>query len=246
MGGFDTQVKTAQAVFAETFRHVMRICFLMDEKLFGDVEKEVRGVNAGAPYEITYTPAKDIQGDYWCDVSYGMMAGLDPNRALVFGLQARGDKLISRDFLRRQMPWEMNVTMEEERVEVEELRDALMQSVAAYAQAIPSMAAQGQDPSKAITAIAAAIKGRMAGDNIEDVLAAAFAPAPVSPEEATAGEAPGAPGQVPPGAPSQQGMPAMPPQGGGQGGSALQNLLAGLSSSGQPALSASVSRRSPA
>ena len=247
MGGFDTQVKTAQAVFAESFRHVMRICFMMDEKLFGDVEKEVRGVNAGAPYEITYTPAKDIQGDYWCDVSYGMMAGLDPNRALVFGLQARGDKLISRDFLRRQMPWEMNVTMEEERVEVEELRDALMQSVAAYAQAIPSMAAQGQDPSKAITAIAAAIKGRMAGDNIEDVLAAAFAPAPVSPEEATAGEAPGAPGQVPSGVPSPQGgaMPAAP-QGGAQGGSALQNLLAGLSSSGQPALSASVSRRSPA
>jgi hypothetical protein len=245
MGGFDTQVKTAQAVFAEAFRHVMRICFLMDEKLFGDVEKEVRGVNAGAPYEITYTPKKDIQGDYWCDVSYGMMAGLDPNRALVFGLQARGDKLISRDFLRRQMPWEMNVTMEEERVEVEELRDALMQSVAAYAQAIPSMAAQGQDPSKAITAIASAIKGRMAGDNIEDVIAAAFAPAPVSPEEATAGEAPGAPGQVPSGVPTPQGMPAAP-QGGAQGGSALQNLLAGLSSSGQPALSASVSRRSPA
>jgi uncharacterized membrane protein len=145
------------------------------------------------------------------------------------------------------MPWEMNVTMEEERVEVEELRDALMQSVAAYAQAIPSMAAQGQDPSKAITAIAAAIKGRMAGDNIEDVIAQAFAPAPVSPEEATAGEAPGAPGQVPSGAPSPQGgpMPAAP-QGGAQGGSALQNLLAGLSSSGQPALSASVSRRSPA
>ena len=248
MGGFDTQVKTAQAVFAETFRHVMRICFLMDEKLFGDVEKEVRGVNAGAPYEITYTPSKDIQGDYWCDVSYGMMAGLDPNRALVFGLQARGDKLISRDFLRRQMPWEMNVTMEEERVEVEELRDALMQSVAAYAQAIPSMAAQGQDPSKAITAIAAAIKGRMAGDNIEDVLAAAFAPAPVSPEEATAGEAQGAPGQVPPGVPTPQGAPqgGMPMPAAPQGGSALQNLLAGLSSSGQPALSASVSRRSPA
>jgi hypothetical protein len=146
----------------------------------------------------------------------------------------------------------MNVTMEEERVEVEELRDALMQSVAAYAQAIPSMAAQGQDPSKAIQAIAAAIKGRMAGDNIEDVIAEAFAPAPVSPEEATAGEALGAPGQVPPGAPSPEGapqggapMPAMP-QGGAQGGSALQNLLAGLSSSGQPALSASVSRRSPA
>jgi len=244
MGGFDTQVKTAQAVFAEAFRHLIRICFLMDEKLFGNVEKEVRGVNAGAPYEITYTPEKDIAGDYWCDVSYGMMAGLDPNRALVFGLQARGDKLISRDFLRRQMPWEMNVSMEEEKVEVEELRDALIQSVAAYAQAIPQMASQGQDPSRAIQAIAAAIKGRMAGDNIEDVIATAFTPPPPppeSPEGVAPGQPPaqGAPGEAPTGAPMPQGGP---PQG---GGSSLQNLLAGLSSSGSPQLAASVSRRSP-
>jgi hypothetical protein len=247
MGGFDTQVKTAQAVFAEAFRHVMRMCFMMDEKLFGDVTKEVRGVNAGAPYEITYTPLKDIQGDYWCDVTYGMMAGLDPNRALVFGLQARGDKLISRDFLRRQMPWEMNVTMEEERVEVEELRDALMQSVMAYAQAIPTLAAQGQDPSKIISAIAMTIKGRQEGKEIEDTITEAFQPQ-VSPEVAAAGAAPeGAPGQVPTGAPMPQGAPQgapAAPQGGGQA-SALQSLLAGLSSSGSPQLAASVSRRQP-
>jgi len=239
MGGFDTQVKTAQAVFAESFRHVMRLMFMMDEKMFGNVEKEVRGVNAGAPYEITYIPSKDIQGDYWCDVTYGMMAGLDPNRALVFGLQARGDSLISRDFLRRQMPWEMNVTQEEEKIEVEKLRDSLLAAVGAYANAIPSLAAQGQDPSKIINALAAAIKGRMDGDPIEDVLAIAFAPQPVSPEVAAAGAAPqGAPGQVPPGAPTQGGAP----QG---GGTALQSLLAGLSSSGAPQLSAGVSRKQP-
>ena len=248
MGGFDTQVKTAQAVFAESFRHVMRLCFMMDEKLFGKVEKEVRGVNAGAPYEVTYTPEKDIAGDYWCDVSYGMMAGLDPNRALVFGLQARGDKLISRDFLRRQMPWEMNVTMEEERVEVEALRDALVAAVGSYAQAIPQLASQGQDPSKIINSIADAIKGRQAGNNIEDVIAKAFAPE-VSPEVAAAGEAQGAPGQAPTGEPTQPGAPEggapMPAPQGGQPAS-LQNLLAGLSSSGAPQLAASVSRRSPA
>jgi hypothetical protein len=240
MGGFDTQVKTAQAVFSEVFRQVMRICFLMDEKLFGDVEKEVRGVVSGAPYEISYTPSKDIAGDYWVDVSYGMMAGLDPNRALVFGLQARGDKLISRDFLRRQMPWDMNVTQEEEKVEVEELRDSLMSAMASYAQAIPAMAAQGQDPSKILTAMASVIKGRQAGDNIEDLIVEAFAQPPASPEVAAAGEAQ-APGQAPSGA-----SPAMPPQGAPQGGSALQNLLAGLSSSGQPQLSANVARRQPA
>ena len=240
MGGFDTQVKTAQAVFSEVFRQVMRLCFLMDEKLFGNVDKEVRGVVSGAPYEITYTPSKDISGDYWVDVSYGMMAGLDPNRALVFGLQARGDKLISRDFLRRQMPWDMNVTQEEEKVEVEELRDSLMSAMASYAQALPAMAAQGQDPTKILTAMASVIKGRQAGDNIEDLVVEAFAQPVASPEVAAAGEAQ-APGQAPSGA-----SPAMPPQGAPQGGSALQNLLAGLSSSGQPQLSANVARRSPA
>ena len=244
MGGFDTQVKTAQAVFAEVFRQVMRIAFIMDEKLFGDVEKEVRGVVSGAPYEISYVPARDIAGDYWVDVSYGMMAGLDPNRALVFGLQARGDKLISRDFLRRQMPWDMNVTQEEEKVEVEELRDALMSAMASYSQALPAMAAQGQDPSKIITAMASVIKGRQAGDNIEDLVVAAFAQPAASPEEADAGAAQGAPGQSPSGAlPGGPQMPQPPQQ---QAPSALQQLAAGLSSSGTPNLSANVTRKQPA
>ena len=261
MGGFDTQVKTAQAVFAEAFRHVMRMCFLMDEKVFGDVEKEVRGVNAGAPYEINYTPKKDINGDYWCDVQYGLMAGLDPNRALVFGLQARGDKLISRDFLRRQMPWEMNVTMEEEKVEVEQLRDALLQAVAGYAQALPAMVAQGQDPSQILSAMASIINGRQEGKQIEDTVSEAFAPKPQpeSPAGAAPEEAQGAPGEAPSGAPGQQGQ--LPPglsesgrmqgvapgqQGQAPGGRpALQTLLAGLSSSGNAQMSAGVIRRNP-
>lgn len=259
MGGFDTQVKTAQAVFAESFRHVMRLCFMMDEKMFGDVEKEVRGVNAGAPYEINYTPAKDIQGDYWCDVTYGLMAGLDPNRALVFGLQARGDKLISRDFLRRQMPWEMNVTMEEEKVEVEELRDALIQAVSGYAQALPAMVAQGQDPSKILSAMATIINGRQEGKQIEETVAEAFAPEPQpeSPVGAAPEEAQGAPGEAPAGASSEQLPPGLQASGRLQGVApgqegmapggrpALQTLLAGLSSSGNAQLSAGVIRKQP-
>ena len=154
----------------------------------------------------------------------------DPNRALVFGLQARGDKLISRDFLRRQMPWEMNVTQEEERVEVEELRDTLLQAVASYANALPQMAMQGQDPSKVINAIAAVIVGRQKGDPIEEIVAKAFAPAPqpqVSPEEAAAGEAQ-APGQAPAGGAPQGQAPGMPAPQQAQGPASLQNLLAGL------------------
>jgi hypothetical protein len=260
MGGFDTQVKTAQAVFAEAFRHVMRLTFMLDEKIFGDVTKEVRGVNAGAPYEIMYTPKKDIEGDYWCDVQYGLMAGLDPNRALVFGLQARGDKLISRDFLRRQMPWEMNVTMEEEKVEVEQLRDALIQAVAGYAQALPAMAAQGQDPSKILTAMATIINGRQEGKQIEDTVTEAFAPAeptatgpeqsagqPAQPEQSGMGGG-GQQGQLPQGLEASGRMQGVAPgqQGMAPGGRpALQTLLAGLSSSGNAQMSAGTIRRQP-
>ena len=258
MGGFDTQVKTAQAVFAEAFRHVMRLMFMLDETAFGDITKEVRGVSAGAPYEITYTPKKDIDGDYWCDVKYGLMAGLDPNRALVFGLQARGDKLISRDFLRRQMPWEMNVTMEEEKVEVEQLRDALIQAVAGYAQALPAMAAQGQDPSKILTAMATIINGRQEGKQIEETVEEAFAPAEpteTGPEQPAAQEAqPGQPGaggqegQLPQGLEASGRMQGVAPgqQGMAPGGRpALQTLLTGLSSSGNAQMSAGTIRRQP-
>jgi len=119
---------------------------MLDDTLFATVSKTVRGNADGTPYEVKYRPEKDIDGDYTVDVQYGLMAGLDPNRALVFGLQARGDKLISRDFLRRQMPFSLNASEEEQQVDIEELRDALKQAVAGYAQAIPILAQNGQDP----------------------------------------------------------------------------------------------------
>jgi hypothetical protein len=72
MGAFDTQVKSAQAIFASTLRDVISLCFLVDETIFPD-EKTIRGVDSGSPYEITYKPTKDIKGDYSADVRYGML-----------------------------------------------------------------------------------------------------------------------------------------------------------------------------
>ena len=242
MGGFDTQVKTAQAIFAETLRKVMFICFKMDEKLWPNVKKEVRGINAGAPYEINYTAKKDINGDYYCDVTYGLMAGLDPNRALVFGLQARGDGLISRNFLRAQMPWDLNVTMEEQQVEVEKIRDAVLGMLGGIAGALPQMVLQGQDPTKILMGMASIIKGRQEGKQLEDLVESAFAPAP-QPQgppgvEQPTGQAPmmGGPDttSAPPGA-TPPNANAQPPT--------MESLLAGMNGSGKPSLSASVSTR---
>ena len=254
MGGFDTQVKTAQSVLAGAFRDVIDICFQIDETIFGDVTKTVRGVDAGSPYEVTYTPKKDISGEHIVDVTYGLMAGLNPNQALVFGLQARGDQLISRDFLRRQMPWEVNVTMEEQKIEIEKLQDALIQAVAGYAQAIPMLAQSGGDPSEVLSKVASIIDGRRKGKSLEEVVIAAFAPvpppAPVGVEPVPGSPEAGMPsaggaelnprtGMAPTVVPGQAGM--------GPGGRpAVQQLLAGLTSRGTPNLAASVARMIPA
>ena len=255
MGGFDTQVKTAQTVFAEALTQVMSLCFEVDEKIFKNVRKTVRGMDAGAPFEVEYTPSKDIAGEYVVDVTYGLMAGLNPNQALVFGLQARGDQLISRDFLRRQMPWEINVTMEEQKIEVEKMRDSLLAAVSGLAQSLPALVQSGQDPSQFIGKLAAIIDGRLKGDSIESIVATVFAPEPPpsapglqppvpgSPEEAAAAAGGGVSGLnpltgSPTGvAPGQVGVGGKPP---------IQYLLAGLNSRGKPTLASSVTRMMPA
>lgn len=257
MGGFDTQVKTAQAVFAEAFREVMRLCFIVDEKIFGNVTKTLRGNDAGAPYEITYTPKKDINGEYNIDVTYGLMSGLNPNQALVFGLQARGDQLISRDFLRRQMPWEMNVTLEEQKIEIEKMRDSLIASISGLAQALPIMVQNGQDPTEILTKLAAVIDGRQKGQPIEKLVAEAFAPQPPPPAESgLQPPVPGSPeeaaalagGGTPTGLNPMTGAPTgvAPGQVGVGGKPPVQYLLAGLNSRGNPTLSSSVTRMMPA
>lgn len=254
MGGFDTQVKTAQTVFAEALTQVMALCFEVDEKIFKNVRKTVQGMDAGAPFQVEYTPAKDIAGEYIVDVTYGLMAGLNPNQALVFGLQARGDQLISRDFLRRQMPWEINVTMEEQKIEVEKMRDSLLAAVSGLAQSLPALVQSGQDPSQFIGKLAAIIDGRLKGDSIEKIVSEVFAPEPPPPAPGLEPAVPGSPeGAAAAGggisglnpltgsptgvAPGQVGVGGKPP---------IQYLLAGLTSRGKPTLASSVTRMMPA
>ena len=117
---------------------------------------------------------------------------MDPNRAIIALLQMRSDKLVSRDYVRREIPMDLNVTQEEQRVDIEEMRDSLRVAVAQYAQAIPALAAQGQDPSEIISRIATVIQGRQKGQALENIIEKAFMPAPapepmMPPEMAQAG-----------------------------------------------------------
>ena len=175
LGAFDTQVKSAQAIFAATLRDVIKICFEIDEVIYPE-EKTIRGVDSGSPYEVVYKPSKDIKKDYSADVRYGMLAGLNPAQGLIFMLQALGGKLISKDMAMRELPFTVNVSQEIEKIEIEDMRTALLGSLTAYTQAIPQMATQGQDASEVVRKIASVIKARQKGQALEDAIEATFAP----------------------------------------------------------------------
>jgi hypothetical protein len=229
MGAFDTQVKSAQAIFAAALRDVITVCFEVDEVIFPQ-EKTIRGVDSGSPYEITYKPAKDIKKDYSADVRYGMLAGLNPAQGLIFMLQALGGGLISKDMAMRELPFTVNVTQELEKIEIENMRTALLGSLTAMTQAIPQMASTGGDPSELVNKIAAVIKARQKGISLEDAIEATFAPqqpvppvgeAPMVEQPSPAPAASSAGGSLPPGmmggAPEEQAQPS------------IQSLLSSLS-----------------
>jgi len=230
MGAFDTQVKSAQAIFAAALRDVIATCFEIDEKIFPKV-KTIRGVDSGSPYEVEYLPSKDIKGDYSADVRYGMLAGLNPAQGLIFMLQALGGGLISKDMAMRELPFTVNVTQELEKIEVEGLRTSLLASISAMTQAIPQMATQGGDVSSIVSNIAAVIKARQKGVTLEDAVSDIFAPQQQVPPAGVPGspvEQPSpAPGGAPAGgAPSQGLAPAAPPPD-------IQSILSTLSGNGK-------------
>jgi hypothetical protein len=237
MAGFDSQIKVIQSILGEAIGQAISLALSTDEIYFTDVTREVSATANGVPYKLKYKPSADINGNYGVTVEYGLMAGLDPNRALVWGLQARGDKLISRGMLRRNLPISLNAGEEERAIDIEEMRDSLKASVASLAQAIPQMVMQGQDPMQIVERMAAVIDERKKGTSLEDAVAKAFKPEP-APKQAE--------GASPMGAGPEQGMGGASAPEFQQQRPAMQELLAGLTGGGNPNLAARVTRQIPA
>lgn len=239
MGTFNTVISTGQTVIAEALKVAIEMCFEMDEKLWPNEKKTIRGTTQGTPFEESYTPAKDIDGDYTVDVTYGFAAGQDPARAIVGLLQLRGDQLISRDFFQRQLPMEIDVVQMQTQIDNEQFTDALKQGIMGYASTVPQMALQGMDPVEALSKMAKLIELREKGKSVHDAVLDVFKPkekpqqaagAPTDPMAALMGQ--GAPGGAPVGEQAPQGFD-------------LQSLLSGLTSSGEATASVRTQRQAP-
>lgn len=253
-GGYDIQIATGQMMIGHALEQALEIAFEMDEKFWPDQKKAISGIINGTPFEDTYTPAKDIKGNYRVSVSYGFASGLNPNQALVFLLQLRGDQLVSRDFVQRQLPQDIDVAQMQAQVDIEQVEDALKQGIFAMLSSAGIMAQQGMDPTMVLAQAASIIEMREKGMPMHEAILKAFQPEPAPPTSAAA--PPGAPGAEEGGA----GVPfGMNPTTGAPGGIApgqaqmgpggkpdIMSVLAGLTAGGRPSMSTSVRRQVPA
>lgn len=251
MAGYSQQIAMAQESLAAHWKAVAELAFRVDETYFSNTEKQISGVNDSAPYSLTYTPAKDIKGDHSVQVQYGGVAGMDPNRSLVYLLQELGGEIVSKDYVRRHLPSDINATEEESKIVLEQARGSLVQMFSAYVQSLPEMMASGQDPSEIIARAVSVTEGLQKGEPIETLLAEVFPPPP-PPEEQQAQDpmaemlsaeqqAQGSGGGgglegLRPGALATRGPGARPD---------MSMLFAGTNASGQPNLQAGVSRMIP-
>jgi hypothetical protein len=240
MGTFDTQVQTFQRLNASALEDVIALCFEMDEKLWGDEKKTRRLKDNGAPRKIDYTPNKDINGDHTVDVSYGAIAGLDPNRALVFVLQALAGGLISKQTAQKSLPVDMNPLAESRQIQLEQVDASIAGTIAALPQLLPQMTMGGQDPREFVLQIAELRKQISKGKDPSEAISEVFAPKQTQQEAA-----------APPPSPLEQaqgagGGPAGLPGAGSGGGSDLLMSLSGLTPGGKANLQSNVSRMTPA
>lgn len=243
---YSTQIATAQDILGDALRRAIGMAFEMDQAYWPDVRKTVTGIASGAPFTETYMPSKDIAGDYSVSVTYGMTAGMDPNRAIVFLLQLRADQAIDRDTMQRMLPFEVDVEQMQRRVDVEQVSDAAKQGLFALLANAPMMGAQGMDPLKTLQQAVQVARSRESGMSFLEALEKAFTP---TPEELAAQQ-------------QQDPMAQLQALAGGGGGGAQQPgdnsamgagaapdvamVLAGLTGGGNPNLQYNVSRRLPA
>ena len=237
MGTFDTQVQTFQRLNASALEDVIELCFRMDEAYWGQVKKTRRIKDNGSPRKVDYIPAKDIAEDYTIDVTYGAIAGLDPNRGLVFVLQALAGGLVSKKTARKTLPVDLNVEEEEKAIHLEQVDDSIAATLAQLPLAIPQMAAMGQDPRDMAMQVVQARKLIMQGKSLSEALEKVFAPPePPQPEVDPMQQAMEQ---------AQAGDPAALPGQGGGGASDMLMMLAGMSPGGNANMQANVSRMQP-
>ena len=131
----DTVVGRMWDIQSVGLQHLMRVCYAMDQKFWGDEEKSISGVVKGRNKLDSYIPNKDIAGRWNINVDYGFDVG--GYQGFLQQVQMVGAKLQSRSGALERMPGVSDVDDKLREIELEAVDDAAIANFLA-------LAAQGQ------------------------------------------------------------------------------------------------------
>ncbi len=179
-GAGSAEVREYHMTFARWLRSIDAYRLRYMEIAYPSTKFRIDGVHAGAPFAETFTPGKDIKGDYKTRRVYGAMASFDDATKIITGLQLKQGGILDSDTIRENIDGLENHQRIKERIRAEQAEKVAFDTLL-------SLAGQG-DPK----AMQAAIQIMPAGE-MRSVLEAVFAPAeePAPPEAAP----PAAPGE---------------------------------------------------
>lgn len=236
MGTMDTQIMTMQRVIGLALEQVTELCFQVELAYWPDLRKTIHGTYSGRPYQLTYTPSKTFSDTTGVKVSYGFASGMNPSNAMVAMLQLLGGGIVSRDTVRLNLPFDIDIAQEQMAIDTQEMNDGLKQGFLASLQAMSVLVTQGQDPRQLLLSASKAIELRQKGKALHEAIAEAFEPPEPTPEEQALAEAgpPGSPGAGPDGLPPGMGpagrMQGVPPGQAGRPPGGMPNVQSLLSS----------------
>jgi hypothetical protein len=132
--GVSAEIAEYQKVFRYALQDLDAKRLEYDERVSPSTRKPLPGYKEGVPHVETYTPSKDIAGDYRTRREYGFMSGFDEPQKIVAGLQLIQGKLVDRRTVREKMSGLDELSLIEGRVQEDDAREYLMQGLAFAAQ----------------------------------------------------------------------------------------------------------------
>jgi len=125
-GSLSSAVKELQDMMADLRKQFHTIAFKIEEKYLDFEKPLIRAVGK----KMTYTPSRDIGGNYTHRILFGAAAGVDVQYADVRVLQHQGAGFISKETARQQINYLDDASAEQDRIDREQAANILFQRFA--------------------------------------------------------------------------------------------------------------------
>jgi hypothetical protein len=214
----DDNIREYQTVIRHGIQAIDRKRLHWEDVMHAAEKKKVYWYEGSNQAEETYTPAKDIAGDYRTRRIFGAMATFDESQKIVAGLQLVAGEIFDRRTMQENLDGLDNVNLINERIDQDKAKGGILAAL--------NQRASQEDPA----ALMALIEIYENPSNIDTILKKLF-----TPEEpaASAGEMAMMQGMMGPGGPGGPGMPALGPGGPEAAPEPVQSVLSRVMGAGE-------------